>query len=368
MKRHLVQILSALFLYLAILQIIFGLEVQLRNGLIDFEVYYRYGKILTSGRSQYGPEFTQGIPFNSPPSSFILFATLSFINPLSASLLFTGSSILFFLLTAYSVLKNYFPSKPVRFLILALLFQNFPLKFTLVTGQVNLFVLSFLFLAFLNDRKNKPFLSSIYWSLACMLKLTPVTLSLYFLLRKKYLTLLSGLFIFAGANVFFLFLSPRSLYYLTVHLPVLLTKTGSVTTLYDHSLRAFLARVGFSGNLYWSVLLIVLLFILIIRKFTSLGNLSFFSLILMTTVIGTPFAWQHHYILTFPGFIAASIRIYRTRFLSPGYRIRFLLTLVSAVLVGMHFRDITRPPTSNPFIISHALIGSLILFGLLLIA
>src|SRR3990172_2721336 len=335
MKRHLVQILSVLFLYLAILQIIFGLEVQLRNGLIDFEVYYRYGKILTSGRSPYGPEFTQGIPFNYPPSSFILFATLSFINPLSASLLFTGSSILFFLLTAYSVLKNYFPSKPVRFLILALLFQNFPLKFTLVTGQVNLFVLSFLFLAFLNDRKNKPFLSSIYWSLACMLKLTPVTLSLYFLLRKKYLTLLSGLFIFAGANVFFLFLSPRSLYYLTVHLPVLF---------------------------------IVLLFILIIRKFTSLGNLSFFSLILITTVIGTPFAWQHHYILTFPGFIAASIRIYRTRFLSPGYRIRFLLTLVSAVLVGMHFRDITRPPTSNPFIISHALIGSLILFGLLLIA
>src|SRR3989304_8634963 len=98
MKRHLVQILSALFLYLAILQIIFGLEVQLRNGLIDFEVYYRYGKILTSGRSPYGPEFTQGIPFNYPPSSFILFAPFALFSNKPASLLFTAFSVFFFII------------------------------------------------------------------------------------------------------------------------------------------------------------------------------------------------------------------------------------------------------------------------------
>src|SRR3989337_1678254 len=105
---------SALLLYLSILQIVFGLTKHLNSGLIDFDVYHRYGQILLSGRSPYGPEFTEGIPFNYPPSSFILFAPLSFFPLKSASLLFTAFSLLFFFISSYLLLKRFFPSKPIR--------------------------------------------------------------------------------------------------------------------------------------------------------------------------------------------------------------------------------------------------------------
>lgn len=352
---------STLLLFLAILQITFGLEKHLRSGLIDFAVYYRYGQILLSGRSPYGPQYTSGIPFNYPPSSFMIFAPLSSLPFLSASVIFTAISFLSFIICTYTLLRVIFPRKPIRFLLLTLLIQNFPVKFTLVTGQVNLLVLSLLLLSFLFDQKKRPLLSGLLWGTACALKLTPITLGLFFLLQKKYSSLLSGLLLFAAANLFFLLSTPGSLFYFTSHLPHLLSKTGAITTLYDHSLRAFLARLGVSHNAFWSNIIVLILFCLIFLKLSQLSNLVFFSLILIVTTIGNSFAWQHHFVLTLPGFIAASAFIYRKKRLP-----YFLLTLSSAILVGMHFKDIAHPPTTNPFIISHALIGSLILFGLLL--
>ncbi|OGF99364.1 hypothetical protein A2153_05165 [Candidatus Gottesmanbacteria bacterium RBG_16_38_7b] len=362
-SRSLLLITSALLLFLSILQITFGLDKHLRSGLIDFDVYYQYGRILLSGRSPYGPEFTQGIPFNYPPSSFILFAPFALFSNKPASLLFTAFSLFFFIISAYLLLKHFFPSsKPIRLLLLSLLLQNFPTKFTLVTGQINLIILSILFLSFLFDQKNRPVVSGLLWSLACILKLTPLTLILYFLLRRRFLSVAVGLSVFLFTNLFFLALTPRSFFYLTTHLPALLSKSGAVTTLYDHSLRAFLARLGITPNTLFSNLTIFTLFVLIILKRRTLTNLSLFSLILIATTIGNAFAWQHHFVLTFPAFIVASLRVFRTKNLP-----YFFLTLLSAILVGMHFADIARPPTTNPFLISHALLGSILLYLLLII-
>ena len=159
-------------------------------------------------------------------------------------------------------------------------------------------------------------------------------------------------------------ISPQSVYYLSSHLPGLLEKSGFVTTLYDQSLRAFLSRLSYKSDVLISFSIIMLLIILVIwnyfRRKSSLRNLIFFSQILLVTTIGNSFAWQHHFVLTFPAFIAASKIIYEKR-----SQTLFLIILLSALLVGYHIPDLSHPLSTNPFFVSHTLIGALILFGIL---
>lgn len=357
---------SSLLLYISMLQIIFGLAKHINRGLIDFDIYYRYSRILLSGNSPYRPEFTQGIPFNYPPSSFLLFAPFSLPPFLSASLLFTATSFFSFLLATNWLLRLFFKQKYLRYILISLLIQNFPFKFTLVTGQSNLIVLSLLIFAFIFDHKKRPFLSGLFWGFAASIKLTPLSLFLYFLLSKKIKSLIMGILFFTIANLLILSVSPDSFSYLKTHLPSLLSIGGIHTSLYDQSIRAFLARLNLNSVVFLSNFIVLLLIFFTARKHyyrksSGSTNLKLFSQILIITVIGNSFAWQHHFVLTFPALITASkIALGKKNWSYWG------LLLLSAVLIGMHFRDIAHPPTNNPFLVSHTLIGSLILFGLLL--
>lgn len=357
---------STLLLYISMLQIIFGLAKHLNGRLIDFDIYYRYSRILLSGNSPYGLEFTQGIPFNYPPSSFLLFAPFSLPSFLSASLLFTATSFFSFLLAIYWLLKLLFKQKYLRFILISLLIQNFPFKFSLVTGQSNLIVLSLLIFAFIFDHKKRPYLSGLFWGFAASIKLMPLSLFLYFLLTKKFKSLITGILLFLLANLLVLLISPESISYLKTHLPSLLSIGGIYTSLYDQSLRAFFARLNLNSVVFSSNLVVLsLIFFTAWKhyygKFTLLNNLKLFSQILIITVIGNSFAWQHHFILTFPALITASKIALNKK--SWGY---WSVLLLSAILIGMHFRDIAHPPTTNPILVSHTLMGALILYGLLI--
>ena len=163
----------ALILYLAILQIIFGMKNHLQTGLFDFNIYYQYAKLLISGLSPYNPIITNGIPFNYPPSSFVLFAPLAFLPLKTATLIFTEFSLFFFIITGIVFLKKYFPSKTLMCILLVLLLQNFPTKFTLVSGQVNLIVLSLLLIAFLYDQQNKSGSCGTVLGISCRYQVDP---------------------------------------------------------------------------------------------------------------------------------------------------------------------------------------------------
>ena len=357
---------TSLLFFLSVLQIIFGLNKHLRSGLFDYKVYHQYGRTILSGRSPYDPEFTKGIPFNYPPSSFLLFAPFSLLPLQTSSLIFTAFSLLFFIVVTYLFLESLIPSKPVRLLLLALLLQNFPTKFTLVAGQVNLIVLSFLLLSFLYDQKNRLVLSGLLWGSAVMIKLTPITLLVYFLFRKKYLTLVSGITFFTISNIFFLIIQPQTIYYFITHLPGLLGKSGFVTTFYDQSLRAFFSRLGIPHDAGLATVVVLLFLGLAIFNFlrqkSPQKELIFFSQILLITTIGNAFAWQHHFVFIFPALISASILI-----LSKKSLLLFTLTLLCALLIGYHIPNLTHTPISNPFFVSHTLIGTLILFGILFV-
>lgn len=364
-KSPVLAFFSAFLAFLALIQITVSLTSHLQTGLIDFNIYHHYGQILLSGRSPYGPEYTEGIPFNYPPSSFILFAPLALLPLKSATMIFTAFSLLFFIITGNIFLKNFFPSKITRCILLVLLLQNFPVKFTLVTGQVNLIVISLLLMAFVYDQKNSPAAAGLFWGLAAAVKLTPLTLILYFLLRKRCLSVLTGALLILFSNLFFVAIQPQNIYYFGTHLPSLLEKSGFVTSFYDQSLRAFISRLGLESDVFLSNTIIILLFVLVIWNFWTrrapLRNLIFFSQILLITTIGNSFAWQHHFVLTFPAFITASYLSLRKN-----SWLYFSLIFISAVLIGSHIPDISHPPTTNPFFVSHTLMGTIILLLILL--
>lgn len=362
--------LSSLLFLPALLQIIFGLTKHLYNPLIDFSVYHQYSRLLLSGQNPYDLTSTYNVPFNYPPSSFLLFVPFSLISLIPAQVLFTFTSIALFTLTSYQFLKLFKLPKYLILILLALLFQNFPVKFTLILGQSNLIVLSLIFLSYLALIKKKDLKSGVFWGLAAAIKMSPLVLIIYFLFTRRLKSLYSGLVTFVLANLAVIALFPSTIDYFLERLPVLSRLPAGNTTLYDHSLRAFLFRLGIPSpelvQTVISALLTIFISLWYLRRKKQGNNpylsLKFFSLLLITATISSSFAWQHHFVFTFPGFIVASVQTYKKRSLPC-----FLILLLSALLVGYHFPDLAHPPTANPFLISHTLIGSLLLSILLLL-
>ena len=353
--------LSALFFIIAFLQVILGISKHLNTPLVDFSVYHLYSRLLLTGHNPYELVSVSNIPFNYTPSAFFLFVPVSFLPLIPAQILYTLISISIFTITALCFLKVHKLPAHITLVLLGLLFQNFPFKFNIILGQSNLIVLSFIFLSYIALVKKKDFTAGIFWGLACVIKLTPLVLIIFFIFTGRFRTLVSGIFLFILTNLIVLAIYPTTFdFFSRRFLPLALLPAGN-TTLYDQSIRAFLFRLGIAHpeafQLIISALLVVLVFL-----FTRFNPPKFFSLLLLVALVSTSYTWQHHLVFTFPAFIFASLNIWRTKKLS-----YLLLTLISAVLVGMHFPDITRPPSGNPFIISHALLGSILLFILLLI-
>lgn len=410
--KHSFIILTTIILILSLLQIILGLQRHLRSNLIDFTVYYNYSRILLSGKSPYEREFTQGIPFNYPPSAFFLFIPFSLIPKQTSQLIFISISLLFFLITADYLIRLFIKSKSIRFLLLALLLQNFPTKFTLVTGQINLVVISLLFLALYFDLKRGQLLSGLFWGLSICLKVTSLPLFFYFLTGKKWTSFVSGIITFLVLNFLIMVITPQSIRYFTIHLPSLFLASTTSADLYDQSLRTFLIRLNIPYPSQLALIIILILFLVSTWKFMKrkISNFSYFSLLLILSTIGSSFAWQHHFVFLFPGYIAEIVYLLnrgrngvikqvkseyqnsnfetnsnyqKTKFktftlfnysdfdfiwnLALGIlNLRFFLLLISAILVGYHIKEISHSSITNPFFISHTLMGALLLLILLI--
>lgn len=381
--KQFITVLIGIIFFLSILQITLGLQRHLRTDLIDFTVYYNYTRILLSGKSPYFAENTLGVPFNYPPSFFLLFTPLSILPKIQSQTIFITFSLLFFIISANIFLKIFIKSKLIRLLILSFLLQNFPTKFTLVTGQINLIVVSLIFLALYFDIKRKQLLSGLFWGLSICLKLTPLPLFFYFLISKKWTSLVYGIITFIFLNFLILTISPENIRYFTTHLPSLFLASTTSGDLYDQSLRALLIRLNFPYPTQAAFLLIILMFLVsswqYLRK--KMNDLSYVSIILILSTIGSSFAWQHHFVFLFPGFIAATLPILsflrkpvsegRQKSITPTLRknkfiIKGFFLLLAATLVAYHIKDISPPPTNNPFLMSHTLMGTLILLILLI--
>lgn len=372
-KRILLLVAILLFV-VSFLQMESGIAAVLkRSHLIDFSVYYHAGETVMKSHNPYTVTYGNNILFNYPPSSLLIFIPFAFFYQQQSEIIFTALSIICILLSGFLMTGGY-PYKlnrALRLVILATLMQNFPTKFTLTLGQINLIVLLFIILAWVLDQNRKPVLSGICFGIAAMVKLTPLILGIYYLSRKNLKAFFTGITVLILTNIPFLIILAKQPTFFSKNLPELLFQTVMTTSVYNQSMRIFLTRIGLQNTAsFLTVIVIGIIVLFALKKYqmyqsvqqkTLDTNFRLFSVLLILITIGNAYTWQHHLVFLFPGFIATTVAvIHRNDYL------KGIFLVISALLVGMHFPDIAHPPTNNPFILSHSLIGSLLLIFLLL--
>lgn len=352
--------LFSLTIFLAsLLQTIFSVGKVIYQGkLLDFEVYYNYSKIFLSG----GNPYAQNVPLNYPPSALLFFSPFTLFPQKTAEIVFTSLSLISLLMSIYLLTKITNSRLLSQLIIAALLFQSFPAKFTLGMGQVNLIVLFFLVLTFIKDQQKKEFQAGIFWGTAMMIKLIPIPMIIYFLVRKKINTAVVGLTLLLSSNLVMLYFYPGMLSYFQTILPHLTSSVGKGVSIYDQSLRAFFMRLRLPQNYELSIFIGIILLILAVNKYRKdRHDLTFYSLILAITTITNSFAWQHHFVFLIPGFIVIITSVTYSNNLA-----KRILVFISYILLSYHFPDPNHPWTANPFLLSHTLFGGLLIITLLL--
>ena len=364
-----IEFLSLLIFFLALSQIILGLsKVLLQTNLIDFRVYYGAAQDLLRGANPYQQLYSENIPFNYPPSALLFLFPFAITSLKMAQIVWLALSFLSLFATGWIFFKLYLPKREwwLKLLLMAVLFQNFPTKFTLVMGQVNLLVLFLISASFFFYLKKKETPSGLLLGLAAALKISPILLTIFFLARRKFRIVAIALITFIVSNLIFLFLSPDTLFsYFKTVLPNLL-QAANQGYYYDQSFLSLMARLGGTGEI-WQILNLFflvggtgLLLVKFGRLKDSFSELRFFSLSLSLIVMTNAFAWQHHLVFLFPAFLCATFYLLKKKEFLYG-----LILATAALLVGLHFREPSHPLLANPIIASHGFIGALILGSLI---
>lgn len=377
--------LIAIILFtISTVQIVINLAKTLMSkNLIDFMVYWGASDKLFSGKNPYQFLYN-GIPFNYPISSLIIYPLFKLFPIKFAQILLIVLSFLSLWVTLWIVIKlsKIKISKAHFLIILAFFNQTFPVKFTLVLGQINLIVLGLSFLGLYVYRKaiepprlRKPTLrrlgkprrliGTMLIAISAALKLFPLALLPLFFILKDFYFVFSVLFLFLLLNIapsFSLFQQ----YYFKI-LPAM-SQNISKPWFYDQSLTAFLMRLTNNPLLskYCVLGIVAIIIIIIFIKFYKNKSLLLaFCLIFALISIGNIFSWQHHLVFSYPLILLTYIKL----------KNKFNLLIIKCsvftiwFLLAFHFQNELSPLLSNPFIASYQtiLIFTLIIINLLII-
>jgi len=294
----------------------------LNKHMIDFEVNYRAGQRLSEGATLYpGPLVDGHYEFKYPPFAALIYAPLSFLS------LTTAKGVWSFLILAASATLLGLSLKLVRMkgqsehLALAFLSGLVLIRFflrELQLGQVNVLTLLVLLAmtAALVGLKNSgspsrgELAAGGLWGLAVAIKPYSLVFLPYFLLKKKWKALGSGLAILAAA-----FLLPALFYgfkgNLAVHQEWITTfsrSTPRLLTSQDNiSLLALLSKwlgQGSAALTAWAVLvaLLVLLMLLILLRGRGLPRAALLecSTLLLLTPLLSPLGWDYTFLFALP--------------------------------------------------------------------
>jgi alpha-1,2-mannosyltransferase len=174
--------------------------LKVREHMIDFEVNYRAGKRLREAESLYQVEDGHFM-FKYLPSSALLYLPLSFL-PLNAAKAIWYSIVVFCLCSLVYVSNKILPSEKKKSVYLLILPPLILVKFflrELHLGQINALVtmvLLFMILILSYEKNTTPskkdIKAGVLWGIATALKPYALVFFPYFLLKKKWKSLLSG--------------------------------------------------------------------------------------------------------------------------------------------------------------------------------
>lgn len=340
------------------------LKVLLLDYFPDFTSYYFGPKTALSGGNPYLGGDNYFTPFVYPPFVLLFFYPLSLLAPVAAGKLWTFFSVIFLLTSVYYLIKlngcKLFSH--LGLLILTLTFIFFPTKFSLGMGQINLLILLLATFFIYFYSREKQYLAGIALGISISLKIFPILIIAYLILKKKWETLFSSI-----STILFFILLPLAfinsdiiLYFFTKILPGLIT--GWKGYYYNQSIGGFVARIFEEGAVHLilsqtiSIVFVMLSFFAIIAKRRirrERTNLEI-GLIVALNLLVNSFSWQHHYVWLLIPLICTLFYLIRYKL----NRIYYFILSISYVLTAANIKN---PEVFPTIMQSHAFYGAALL-------
>lgn len=351
-------LLFALSSFLLLVRVLF------LNEYPDFRIYYTSALLFLEGVNPYTAKDALLVPFLYPPITILIFLPFLAFSLQLAGLFWTVINI-FLLLVSFYVLIILFEEKITSnstLILFGLTCLYFPVKYTLGMGQINILVL-FVLVLFIYFYKGKRIAyAGSMLSVAILLKIVPIIILPYLLLRKEFKIVFVVIFslLFVTIVSFLIFGPMIYQIYLSAVIPELLFSpwkgdyynqalTGLLTReITDIQLRLLLK------NFISASLVFITFFILWWRRKTKDPSLAISVLITLSLIVSS-FSWQHHFVwLLIPyTVIFFTIREYKL----PTYFYVFLG--ISYILTGFNISQTASVPTIFQ---SHVLYGTIILW------
>lgn len=156
------------------------LFIDSKFSLLDYQSISHFNQqIRTYGESHFFENYTP-----VPPFSLIAYLPFVFLSCFKAKLIFNVISVLFFCFSLQRFL-SYFSIQGWQAYLIPFIFL-YPLYNCIYQGQSYLIVTAFLMESFLASEKSKYWLSAFCLALCISLKLFPVFMLVYFVLKKEY--------------------------------------------------------------------------------------------------------------------------------------------------------------------------------------
>ena len=263
------------------------------------------------------PFFT--FPYIYPPllaCVISLFVNLGFKEIYFLWMTFSFLAISLYPLSAEKFLRKRITHHSVQFFtfgVLGLLVLGFSIYDNFFWSQVNIFITSLLMISFNYEEKN-PILAGFCFAFACMIKMSPLLLVLYFVFRKSWKFLFYSFIVFILLFIFTVLVGElkqwESFFQIVSDIS---DRDRIIRGLFpvgipgNFSLKAYLYRTfpaDFS-NLDWIVIGIVFVLILYTvlefsrNSFLELSDSVFLYRLLFIMYISSPIAWLHHMVFYF---------------------------------------------------------------------
>lgn len=332
--------------------------------MLDFSTYFEAVKRVNEGLNPYSKIGTYW--FTYPPTSLPFFGIFSVMPLFWAQIIWTVISLTALVVSIYLLIQLNFKkiSWSILIIVFGLALLTFPMRFNLLLGQVNNFILLFLVLTIYFSQKGKSCWAGFFLGISVLIKVFPIFMFLTLFSRKKPIVILASLSTILLGVLFsvFFFGLPLNLTYLQTILPQAFGALGK-EVYYNQALSGFIARLPyFSTELKYAFYIlsagaIFILYLLGLRRMKNL--LLAFSLSVVTLLLLNGYTFFHHvvllvipYVILWPVVVKASSKV----------KALYLLSYILLV-----FNIISFEKWQNPILVfwlSHDLYSLLILFGL----
>lgn len=276
----------------------------------DFSIYYNKTLAAQAGQSPYFPYFVS-TSFLYHPAVLSFLSLFTLISEPTAYYIWTAASLAAYAVSAGLIFRLYagdhqLPREKIIFVIV-LLAGFGPLWEATHLGQINAFVTLCLALSLYFSERERPVLSGLCLGLAIVLKLSPATFILYFLVLRRYRVIVAavvaviGLSVLAyvqfGPGVFADFLSilPRLAgetnagHLLNLSAPIV---TSRILELFQITNAE--SGVAFAYKIVFGIGIAALVIYAARRQQSRMARLWLFAILTVLMTMVSPVVWFHH--------------------------------------------------------------------------